>query len=140
MEYIRQSIARSARIGQYTYRDLSEGDISSMSHMQPMNALIFICNTEIDDQIRLLAYHNDLIYLDLYHPYERDPDTDLLFFGKAIDRISYQVTYNKQQELRKKTITQAGWSYLQISTQDDIVTLLNIFFKKRYTHGYLSSS
>ncbi len=70
----------SAKYGQYPYREYS-GDIglTQLIKMKPENALIFICGFDINDDIKLLAYHNDLIYIDLIHPFESNPNQSIFF-------------------------------------------------------------
>ena len=76
----RHEIERSARFGQYVYTEYSGATgLDQLIMMQPKNNLIFISNTPITDDLRLLAYHNDLIYLDFIHPFEIDPHRNMLF-------------------------------------------------------------
>lgn len=73
-------IKMSAKYGQYPYREYS-GDtgLTQLIQMKPENAIIFICGYDISDEIKLLAYHNDIIYLDLTHPFESNPNESVLF-------------------------------------------------------------
>lgn len=70
----------SAHFGQYSYREYSGATgLKKILQTKPQNALIFVCNIDITDDIKMLAYHNDLIYLDITHPFESNPSTDILF-------------------------------------------------------------
>jgi hypothetical protein len=103
--------------------------------MKPRNALIFISNTAITPEMRLLAYHNDLIYLDLIHPWESDPTSNILFAGGILDTAAYSRDYDLEQLGKKNTLKQIKASYIPLITTADITNTLNTFFKKRYTHG-----
>jgi hypothetical protein len=70
----------SARFGQYTYSEYSGiTGLDQLVKMKPKNALIFISGIEITPELRVLAHHNDVIYLDIVHPWESDPTSDILF-------------------------------------------------------------
>jgi hypothetical protein len=70
----------SARFGQYTYSEYSGiTGLDQLVRIQPKNAIIFISGIEITPELRLLAHHNDVIYLDIVHPWESDPTSDILF-------------------------------------------------------------
>jgi hypothetical protein len=80
MQRARHSIHASAKFGQYSYREYTGNTgLEELIRMKPKNALIFLCNIEMSHAIEVLGYHNDLIYLDISHPYETNPDTTLLF-------------------------------------------------------------
>ena len=132
----RHSIEQSAGFGQYAYSEYS-GDtgLDQLIKMKPRNALIFISNTPITDDIRLLSYHNDLIYLDFVHPFELDPHRHILFSWQVLDRKKYLDEYMEIQSAQKNTIKNIRASYIPILTTANIVGSLNPFFKKRYTHG-----
>ena len=132
----RHIIRESARFGQYTYSEYS-GDtgLDQIVMMQPRNALIFVSNTPITEDLRLLAYHNDLICLDFIHPFEIDPNQNTLFSWKVLDIDEYIHEYSQIQSIRKNTIKKIRASHLPILTTANIADSLNIFFKKRYTHG-----
>lgn len=132
----RDAIETSARFWQYQY---SEHDGSTGLHnilkTKPKNALIFVSNIELSDEIRILAHHNDVVYIDFIHPYEKDPDSMVLFSGEVIDRDQYLLAYRATQASKKETLRKMKVSYIEASTTSDITATLNIFFKKRYTHG-----
>lgn len=130
------SIEQSAGFGQYAYSEYS-GDtgLDQLIKIKPRNALIFVSNTDINDDIRLLAYHNDLIYLDFVHPFELDPHRNILFSWQVLDLKKYLQEYMQIQSTRKNTIKKIRASYIPILTTANIVDSLNPFFKKRYTNG-----
>lgn len=132
----RHTIAQSARFGQHSYEEYSGATgLEYMIKMKPKNTLIFISNTEITDDIELLAYHNDVIYIDLTHSYESDPDTHMLFSGQVLDIRAYREAYQLYRENKKNTIKKIQASYISLLTTADISDILNTFFKKRYTNG-----
>ena len=102
---------------------------------KPKNALIFVSNTDINDNMKILAYHNDLIYLDLTHPWESDPTQEILFSGRVLDIESYIRDYSEQQIIKKNALKRIRASHVPLPTTGDISNILNTFFKKRYTHG-----
>ena len=132
----RHEIEHSARFGQYAYSEYS-GDtgLDQLVMMQPKNTLIFVSNTPITDDLRLLAYHNDLIYLDFVHSFEIDPHRAILFSWQVLDIHRYTQEYIQIQNIRKKTIKKIRASYISLLTTANIGDSLNAFFKKRYTHG-----
>lgn len=83
----------------------------------------------------MLAYHNDLIYLNISHPFESNPDINTLFLGQVLDIAKYKKAYNKYIESQRDMIKKMKWSYIPLSTTDNISTILNLFFKKRYKNG-----
>ncbi|MBC7503429.1 hypothetical protein H7169_00460 [Candidatus Gracilibacteria bacterium] len=130
------NISTSARSGQYQYREYTGDDgLENLVKTKPRNALIFISNTDITEDIRILAYHNDVIYLDLIHPWESDPTNDILFAGGILDIDSYTREYALAQQGKKNTLKRIRASYIPLITTADINNILNTFFKKRYSHG-----
>jgi hypothetical protein len=85
--------------------------------------------------MRQLAHHNDLIYLDIVHPYESDPTWSMLFSGRVLDISSYLQEYTTEKQLLISSLTQMWASYLTCSTARDATDTLNTFFKNRYHHG-----
>lgn len=133
---IQDIIAMSTKFWWYKHREFfGKNGIKELINLKPHNALIFICNTEDLQVLRSIAFHNDLIYLDLTHPFESDPNTSLLFSGQVIDTIWYKKEYEIHKEAKKNTIKKLQASYISLSTQDLIEDVLNTFFKKRYSHG-----
>ena len=90
---------------------------------------------EITDEIKMLAYHNDLIYLSISHPFESNPTTDILFAWQIIDPRNYQEAYSKYIDSEKSAIKKIKGNHISLSTTDNISTTLNLFFKKRYKNG-----
>lgn len=138
IEKAKNTIEMSARFAQYPYRSYCwAGELKNLIAMKPKNALIFICNVNLDSQekISTIAYHNDLIYLDLFHPFEADPETNLLFSWQVIDLNKYIKAYLRNKEILKNTIKKMRGNYISLSTKEDISTVLNTFFKKRYKNG-----
>ncbi len=136
IERAKYAIRCSAQFWQYAYQEYNtDTSIEKVVQMKPKNALIFLCNITITDTIRKLAYHNDLIYLDIYHPYERHPSIPLLFEWKIVNMKTYLKAYADFQDSQTRKIKNIRGSYISISTEDPITDILNIFFKKRYKNG-----
>jgi hypothetical protein len=74
---LRKNIETSAKFAGYQYNEYTRLD--QLTQVQPKNTIIFISGTDITPDMRLLAYHNDLIYLDIIHPWELVPTSDILF-------------------------------------------------------------
>ncbi|MBX9809336.1 hypothetical protein K2X92_03045 [Candidatus Gracilibacteria bacterium] len=131
----RTLLSKNAKLGGHTYHEyVGTKGLGNIIQKQPKNNLIFICNLgEITDEIKLLAFHNDVIYLDLYHPFEKNPNDNILFSGQIVHLEKYRKAYQEYIDNLKKRIHQIHGSYVSISTEDDLVKILNIFFKKRYT-------
>ncbi len=129
----KDAISTSARFGQYSYKEYSGNTgLREILRIQPRNTLIFICNIDITDDIRMLSYHNDLIYLDITHPFESNPHKDILFSWQILNLRSYQKAYDEYKESQKNIIRKIKGNHIAISTTDNITTTLNLFFKKRY--------
>ena len=135
-ELLRKKIQESALQWKHSYREYSgENALKNLIHEKLSDHLIFICNREITPEIERLAFHNDLIYIDLYNPYEANPDIDLMFSGKLLNVKKYLEEYQKQKNALKKKVVKMWASFLAISTKDDIIRSFNTFFKNRFTNG-----
>jgi CRISPR/Cas system CSM-associated protein Csm4 (group 5 of RAMP superfamily) len=130
---LRKNIETTTKFAGYRYSHYTK--LNELIQSQPRNTIILITGIEINPDMRLLAHHNDLIYLDIAHPWESDPTSDILFSWQIVNIPKYLQEYKKLQNLKKNALKDIKASYLSISTQEDIVDALNIFFKKRYTHG-----
>lgn len=128
-------LKKNAQFWWHQYRDFfGETGLKNLIKQQPKNKLIFIWNYEnIDENIKLLAFHNDLIFIDLRHPFEIDPTDDYLFSGKIIDVISYKKFFEAYRENTRKNIHKISASYLLVKSNQDITETLNHFFKRRYS-------
>ncbi|MBC7498664.1 hypothetical protein H7170_03420 [Candidatus Gracilibacteria bacterium] len=129
---IRASIETSAKFAGYQYSEYL--GLEQLIRSQPKNALIFISGIPITQDISRIAYHNDLIYLDITHPWESDPTGDILFSGQVVNTRKYLQEYNNDKISLKKILKKIRASYISISTTDNIIDTINIFFKNRYTH------
>ena len=72
-----RTIETSAQFAGYRYSEYR--DLAGLARAKPKNAIILISGQEATLDMRLLAYHNDLIYIDITHPWEGDPTSDILF-------------------------------------------------------------
>ena len=132
----RQAMKISTKIWQFSYREFfGDTGLAALKKIKPNNTLIFICNTDSINHLQTIAFHNDLIYLDLSHPFESHPDTSLLFSGQILDLESYTREYRAFQKSKIDLLKKIRASYVPLSTQDDITITLNTFFKKRYKNG-----
>ncbi len=132
----RQTMKMSTKIWQYSYREFfGDSGFAALKKIKPSNALILICNTDSIEPLQTVAFHNDLIYLDLSHPFESHPDTSLLFSGKILDLKWYMREYKAFQQSKIDLLKKIRASYIPLSTEDDITITLNTFFKKRYKNG-----
>ncbi len=132
----RQAMKISTKIWQYSYREFfGDTGLAALKKIKPDNKLIFIFNTDDIEQFKTMAFHNDLIYVDLSHPFESQPDTSLLFSGKVINLESYMRKYRVFRKSKIDLIKKIRASYIPLSTRDDITITLNTFFKKRYKNG-----
>jgi hypothetical protein len=102
---------------------------------KPKNTLIFICNASVDNHLKILAHHNDLIYLDITHPFESEPDENTMFLGKTVNIKKYKIAYNQFKDSQKNIIKSIKGNFISIKTQENISDILNTFFKKRYKNG-----
>lgn len=131
----RHILKMSAKFWQYSYREFfGESGLQELRKNQPMNTLIFICNAQVDESLKSLAFHNDLIYLDIFHPFEINPDSSYLFLWQIINLKSYKKSYQTFQNSKKSLLKKIHGSYIALSTLDKIDEVLNSFFKKRYHH------
>ncbi len=130
---IRASIQSSAQFAGCQYSEYLWLD--ELTRSQPKNTLIFISGIAITQDISRIAYHNDLIYLDITHPWETSPTWDILFSGQVISTSKYLKEYNADKASLKKNLKKIRASYIPISTTDNIIDTINIFFKNRYTHA-----
>jgi hypothetical protein len=132
----KDSIENSARFGQYPYRTYSgELWLKELIAMKPKNALIFICNLDVDLGLWSIAHHNDLIYIDIYHEFEMHPNSDLLFSWQVVDLDRYTKEYKNTKDSGKNIIKAMKGGYISLNTEEDFSTVLNTFFKKRYKNG-----
>lgn len=133
---MQNTIASSARYGGYSYQEYSgkEG-IKKILQLRPTNTLILINNPIDREGLGSLAFHNDLVYIDSYHPFEQDPSSAILFSGQTLDIASYKAEYELHISSLQKYIRTIHASYIRMSTEEDIVRVMNLFFKKRYTNG-----
>ncbi len=138
-EYLKKArdiIKQSAEFGGYNYQEYHWNDaLQKLIQKKPKNTLLFICNSSIDNTIKSLAHHNDLIYLDITHPFESNPDENTMFLWKILNIKKYKIAYNQFKDSQKNTIKTIKWNYISVTTQDSISDILNTFFKKRYKNG-----
>ncbi len=132
IQKIRVSIETSAKFAGYQYSEYPW--LEQLIRSQPKNALIFISGIPITQDISRIAYHNDLIYIDITHPWESDPTWDILFSWQVVNTKKYLQEYNNDKISLKKILKKIWASYISISTTDNIIDTINIFFKNRYTH------
>lgn len=136
IEKAKNAIKSSAQFGQYSYREYSgANELKELIRLQPRNTLIFICNLDITDDLKVLAYHNDLIYLDISHTFESNPNTSLLFWWQILDIKVYKKAYIEHKESQINKIRGIKGNHISLYTTDNISTILNLFFKKRYKNG-----
>jgi hypothetical protein len=129
-------IQKSAQFAGYQYNKyIWDTALSTLIKMQIKNHIIFISNIEITPDIWLLAYHNDVIYLDFIHSFEENPQSDIMFSWQIMEIWSYLDEYTQLQDIKKNNLKKMWVSYIPILTNVDITDTLNTFFKKRYTHG-----
>lgn len=135
-EKCRALIEMSARYNQYDYQHYAGSlGLDRLIRSQPRNTLICISGITITPEIQLLAYHNDLIYLDFVHPWEMDPSSDIMFSWWVLDIQKYLYGYMSAKKLMEDSIKQIQASYILLKTTDDLSMSLNTFFKNRYHHG-----
>jgi hypothetical protein len=135
-ENCRALIEMSARYNQYDYQHYAgPSGLDRLIRSQPRNTLMCISGITITPEIRLLAHHNDLIYLDFVHPFEIDPQWDIMFSWGVLDIKKYLYEYNSAKNILKDTIKQLWGSYILVQTNTDFSQVLNTFFKNRYHHG-----
>lgn len=133
---IQSTLIMSAQFWWYKYREFfGDNGIKEIKSLKPNNALILISNIEDLASLQSIAFHNDLIYIDVTHPFESNPNTSLLFSGQVIDIKRYKEEYDLHKKSQKNTIKKIRASYISLSTKDTIEDILNTFFKKRYNHG-----
>jgi len=107
----------------------------------PENSLIFFIyhrweNLDLQ-HLKNLSIFNDIICIQLCHPYEESPYNDYIIEGTGVDVIGYKKLWQEQQKKIKKELQHAHCSYLSINTNEDMISKLNIFFKNRYTHNHV---
>ncbi len=103
------------------------------------NAMIFIVSSTLDMQdvwfIKKFSLFNDVIFLHILHPFEKNPDKTILFSFKKIKVQQYVEQFEKRKEEIRKFIIKNWCSYVDIYTHESIYDKLNFFFKNRYKHG-----
>ncbi len=146
LETAEKIIRKSASEGQYHLRCLKGGKLGDvLDDLLSLNTswnLILIFRSfswyfDTPVSIKKLSYVNDMVMIDLYHPFDIHPSKNLMIQGKITwisKRLWYEDNLAQMIFQEKKSIIQKWISYLQINTSEDIETCLNYFFKKRYTH------
>lgn len=89
-------------------------------------------------KLNLLAKHNDIVYIDVCHPFEKEPSSDILFDGKSLwksDRDRYKKDFSWTESNKKKYLEKSGMAYMLVDTSEDIESRLNYFFKNRIQYG-----
>lgn len=128
-------IEQSARFWWHQYIQV---DPQELSKTKPKNSLVIIAGNTLDTslyrQIKVIAPHNDILFLHVFHPVEITGPSDMLFYGKTLD-ISYQQEQEQEQRRIQILITRIWGSYLKIGTDEDIEHSLNYFFSTRFQHG-----
>ncbi len=88
--------------------------------------------------IQKTAAMNDVILMDIYHPFELHPSGYHMIRWKsmwAIWTLEYQEQRSKISTMHKKECILKDMTYLEVETSENIENFLNYFFKRRYTHG-----
>lgn len=104
------------------------------------NALILFVVSDLDTpsyhHLDSLWRQNDIIVIHLLHPYEKNPEKypNILTESSQIKHREYQEALIKIQKDIKSVLIHAEISFLQTSSTDNPIKLLNHFFKHRYAH------
>jgi uncharacterized protein (DUF58 family) len=104
---------------------------------QKRNSMIFYITSSLDiwdiEEIRGLARHNDLIVIHVFHPYELDPQNWLLFDWFWLSIKSYKRDFDERRKRIEKVIQTIDAWYILTTTDMDIPSSINRFFKRRYS-------
>lgn len=129
---IHDTIISSAR--KYHYKS-EESILEKVKHKK--NSMIFYITSSLEVEelalLRGLAQSNDLILLHVFHPYELDPDSWLLFGWFWLNAKRYQQEFeNKRKEVERLMRSIDAW-YLLLTTDMHITPRINQFFKNRFS-------
>lgn len=114
-----------------TYQEYSNLPIHTFIRLHPRNMLIIVSDSIVDKKLQELAHHNDVIYLDILHPFEIYPTPQILFLWKTVSQ-KYARTFEKSIENKKKLLRRMHIAYIPIYTNEKANIKLNDFFKNRF--------
>lgn len=110
-------------------------DIDIVETRELRNTMIFYITTSLDisvfRELSGIAKNNDIIVIHVFHPYELNPDDDLIFDGLSLSKNKYlsELTTKKEQ-IRKQLIQSHIW-YLELTTESNIPKEINRLLKNR---------
>lgn len=146
LESAMRIIQKSATKNNYTYTSYIGETLESvwkklqLSHTKNNLILIFRTYTgdnNIPPEILKISSQNDIIFVDIFHPFELNPIKNIMIEGKifsqgSIDR--YKKELSKNGKMEDVILSTAHISHIQIKTNENLESRLNYFFKERY-HG-----
>ena len=71
---------------------------------KPKNTLVCIVDEHYEGLYKKLSYHNDVVFIDITHPFERDADTDILFFSKILRKEKYKKAFAESKKELKENV------------------------------------
>lgn len=103
------------------------------------NSMIIILwsnlNTEDVLYIKRLSLLNDVVFVHIFHPFEKNPDSSVLFSFKTIKEKEYKKEFERKRKEIQIYLIENWCSYIDIYTHESIYDKINFFFKNRYKHG-----
>ncbi len=99
---------------------------------KPKNTLICIVDENYEGLYKKLSYHNDVLFIDILHPFEENPSSDVLFFSKILRKEKYKKAFTESKKKLKENVKKIWWEYISLYTHESIQKRLNYFFKNRF--------
>ena len=127
-----ESIQTSAQ--KYHFPSQIQTDTSWLKEKK--NHMILYISTTLDSteiaSLAWLTHDNDVILIHVFHPYEVDPSTDLIFTWLSLSNKRYQEEFEKKKNDIQETILKSGGAYLSMTTDVKSTPCMNNFFKNRF--------
>jgi hypothetical protein len=146
IEQGKKLVEESVKHNNYSYQDLSGNSLKDicmrLRKQNIKNNLILIFQWYdgellIPEELKKLSKLNDIIMIDIFHPIDKDPNSENMFQGKILSQKSQQKYKNDlkiQKKIRLHTLIKNQISHIEYTTNEHLEECLNYFFKKRF-HG-----
>lgn len=130
--------AKKLRFPFQTFHGKLSQQIENLIKSKTKNTLIIILSSDTDiwnASISALSYHNDVVIVQVKHPFEIKPDTSVWIQGQVFDtkkQEEYQKAREEKENQYKQYCKKQNISPIFLDTHQSIETSLNHFFKYRY--------
>ncbi|PID84114.1 hypothetical protein CSB09_02445 [Candidatus Gracilibacteria bacterium] len=130
--------AQKSRFPSKSFVGNIQSQIQTLLKTKVKNHLIILISSNLEaleSDIHVLSHHNDVIIIQVEHPFEKNPNKNVWIEGKVFDTKKIQTYQNMRREAKEKYrqyYKKHDITVLFLDTSASIEQPLNNFFKYRY--------